>query len=357
MLRVCYLGPFNPVITRNRVIIKGLMRNDVKVIICNSFSSNRAINYVKALKSLKLDFDVLMIGARGDYFGQPLVPIFKAITKKPVVFDCMLTLYETNVIDREYVVDGSVKAKLWYFLDSTALHRADLVLSDTYSHSQYYSTEYKVNIGKFRRVFVGTDDDAFFPRSPKVTSDYFLVMFWGGFIPLHGIECIVRAAKLLEGHSDIRFELRGNGQTYDSMVSLAAALKLKNISFQPVWVTHEELPDHIARADVCLGNFGSTDKAKRVITSKSVDTLAVKKPLITGDSPAAREVFKDRDNCMLVPMSNPQALAEAILTLKNDDGLRRKIAQNGYNLYKQRLTPQVIGRELKADLMSLVESN
>lgn len=354
---VCYLGPFDPVLTRNRVIIKGLMRNNVDLVQCNTFSSNRMLDYVKTLKHLRLDYDIIMLGARGDRFGQPLVPIFKKITRKPIVFDAMITLFETFVVDRRTVAEGSVKSKLWHLLDYAGLDNADLVLSDTEAHSRYYAREYNVDFKKFRRVFIGTDDDAFYPRKPKTVNDCFLVMFWGGFIPLHGIEYIVRAAKLLEDHADIRFELRGYGQTYNSIVALISALGLKNISLNPVWVTYEELPNHIARADVCLGNFGATDKAKRVITAKSVDTIAMKKPLITGDSPAAREIFKDKDNCFLVPMANAKALADAILTLKNDDGLRRKIAQNGYNLYKEKLTPQVIGKELKADLIELVDKD
>jgi len=44
-------------------------------------------------------------------------------------------------------------------------------------------------------------------------------------------------------------------------------------------------------------------------------------------------------------MANPEALAEAILTLKDDEKLRDKIAENGYRLFKEKLTPKAIGKE------------
>jgi glycosyltransferase involved in cell wall biosynthesis len=356
-LIVCYFGPFDPVLTRNRVIIKGLIRNNVEVIQCNTLSSNSFLDYIKILKQLRFDYDVLMLGARGDRFGQPLVPLLKKITGKPVVFDAMISLYETDVIDRALVRQGTFKSSLWHYLDFAALDSADMVLSDTDAHSRSYAAMFNVEVGKFKRVFVGTDDDVFYPRVRKKRSDCFTVMFWGSFIPLHGIEYIIKSAKLLEKYRDIEFKFRGYGQTFESSIELAKCLKLFNVSFDSNWVSHEELPDYISNADVCLGNFGDTEKAKCVITSKSIDAIAMKKPLITGDSPAAEEVFRNRENCLLVPMANSEALADAILEIKENKKLREKIADNGYILYKERLNPVAIGRELKCDLLQLVNKS
>jgi glycosyltransferase involved in cell wall biosynthesis len=353
---VCYLGPFDPDLTRNRVIIKGLLQNKVELVLCNTIASKkRVIDWMKVLKYLRSKYDVIMIGARGDYYNQPLVPIVKSLTKTPVVFDSMLTLYETQVVDRQTVGLGSFKANIWQLLDDLALRRADLILSDTEAHLKYYSNFYGESITKFRRVLIGTDDDVFYPREIQKENDDFLVMYWGNYIPLHGIENIVKAAKLLEDHTDIKFELRGSGQMYKSCLTMSKTLGLRNISFNNKWVPAEKLPVCIAKADVTLGNFGNSQKAKRVITCKAVDSIAMGKPLITGDSPAAREVFTHLCNCYLVPMAHPQALANAILELKNNENLRRKIGQNGYRLFKERLSPKIIGRQLKSDLVELVE--
>jgi glycosyltransferase involved in cell wall biosynthesis len=355
---VCYLGPYDPKNGRNRVILKGLMENGVKLIECNAYSSNRIIDYIRLLrKHVGLSYDVVMLGARGEYYGQPLVPFVKSMTKKPLVFDAMLTLHETNVIDRKLVNKGSVKAKLWYFLDYKALNNASLVLSDTYTHAKYYSHFYNVEFNKFGRVLVGSDDEIFYPRVEEKESDYFLVMFWGGFIPLQGVKYIIRAAKLLESYKNVKFELRGFGQTYDEALDLSRSLEVKNVTFVSNWVSYDKLPNYIAKADLCLGIFGETEKAQRVIPTKAADALAMRKPLITGDSPAAREILKDRENCMLVPMANPKALAEAILTLKEDDELREKIAENGYRLFKEKLSPKAIGKDLKLILTEIVEKS
>jgi glycosyltransferase involved in cell wall biosynthesis len=189
------------------------------------------------------------------------------------------------------------------------------------------------------------------------STDKFLVMFWGGFIPLQGVKYIVEAAKLLEHQSDITFELRGFGQTYNESIELSRKLNSQNITFIPKSVTYEELPKCIAKASVCLGVFGETQKAKRVIPNKAVETLAMKKPLVTGDSPAAREILKNETDCILVSMANPKAIADAVLELKEDKRLRDKIAQNGFMLFKKKFSPKVIGNDLKMILKELTENS
>jgi len=355
-MSVCYFGPYDPKYPRNRVIIKGLRKNGVKVIECNARSFNRLLDYTKLLKKHQaLKYDVIILGAHGRYFGQPLMPFIRRITKKPVVFDAMLTLYETGVVDRKLIDGKSTKAKLWYLFDHNALQNASLVLSDTNTHAKYYSHFYDVEFSKFRRVLVGSDDEVFYPRQSKKEDNCFLVMFWGGFIPLQGVKFIIRAAKLLEDHKDVKFELRGFGQTYNEALELSKSLKIKNISFSSSWVPYAELPNYITKADICLGIFGETEKAQRVIPNKAVEALAMRKPLITGDSPAAREILRDKENCILVPMANPKALAKAILRLKENKELGQKIAENGYRLFKEKLSPKAIGKELKSILMELIE--
>jgi glycosyltransferase involved in cell wall biosynthesis len=338
------------------VIIKGLRKNGVEVIECNARSSNRLLDFAKILRKHEtLDYDAVILGSRGVYCGQPLVPIIRRRTKKPIVFDAMITLYETDVIDRRSVKASSVKAKLWYFLDYAALHSADLILSDTNVHAKYFSSLYNVEANKFHRVLVGSDDEHFHPMSIRKSNDTFLVLFWGGFIPLQGVEYIVQAAKLLEKHRDIKFELRGFGQTHSEIMDLSKKLRLQNVTFVPERVSYDRLPYYVAKADVCLGVFGKTEKAKRVIPNKAVEALAMKKPLITGDSPATREILTNMKNCVLVPMANPKAIADAVLALKEDKKLREKIAGNGYILFKEKLCPKAIGKQLKSTLMEFTD--
>ncbi len=332
-----------------------MKKSGISVLECNRQSSNRLIDYVLLLKKcITLKFDIILIGARGDYYGQPLVPLIRRLCRKPIIFDSVITLYETQVIDRRLFGRKSLKSFLLYALDYMAFKSADLVFSDTITHTEYYARFYNLPKEKTAKIPIGSDDEFFYPRKTPKCSDSFVVLFWGGFIPLQGVKYIIRAAKLLEGYPDIKFELLGNGQEYSEAIELSKTMKTSNVTFRPNWVPYNDLPNYIAKADVCLGIFGDTEKAKRVIPNKVVESLAMRKPLITGDSPAARELLKDKENCLLVQMANPRLLADGILKLRDDECLRQKIAKNGYYLYLEMLSPEAIGGKLKYHLIKLV---
>jgi glycosyltransferase involved in cell wall biosynthesis len=266
---------------------------------------------------------------------------------KPLIVDAFISLYDTEVFDRKRVREGSIEALRLYLKDKVLCELADHVLLDTKEHIKYFSETFHVPRKKFSAIYVGSDDDYFYPRE-EVENKVFLVTFHGSFIPLHGIEHIIRAMKLLEAHDDIRCEILGSGQTYGYVSQLARTLRLRNVIFHRKFLKYEELPNFIARADVCLGIFGVTPKAKRVVPTKVYDVLAMKKPLITGDTPAIREVgIVDRRHALLVEPGNPRALADAILELKDDERLRRRIAEGGYALFKEKFTPKAIGKRLK----------
>ncbi|HID86992.1 MAG TPA: glycosyltransferase, partial [Anaerolineae bacterium] len=128
-------------------------------------------------------------------------------------------------------------------------------------------------------------------------------------------------------------------------------LGLRNMAFYPTWLPAEELIHRfILPADVCLGIFGLSPKAQRVVPYKVFVALAMAKPLITGDSPAAREVLINGETALLCPMGDPQALAQAILRLREDPSLRRRIAEGGHRTFQERFSPRAIGAVVKGIL-------
>jgi glycosyltransferase involved in cell wall biosynthesis len=63
---------------------------------------------------------------------------------------------------------------------------------------------------------------------------------------------------------------------------------------------------------------------------KLFEYMASKKPLIVTDLPSLREIVSDEINGLIVPPSDPEALARAIKRLSDDKLLARKLAENAY---------------------------
>jgi len=286
------------------------------------------------------------------YLAHPVFPLAKTICRQPIVFDAFYSLYDTLICDRKLFDSGTFRSKALYYFEALACNSSNLILLDTNQHIEYFSKTFGIEKKKFRRLFVGSDDNVFFPRESKNNKQRLSILFVGSFIPLQGIEYIIKAAKILE-KENVVFEIIGTGQTQIEIMRLYRQLNCNNVNFLG-WKDYESLPFYYARSDICLGIFGNTEKAKRVIPNKVFDGLAMAKPIITGDSPASREVFIDEHHCVLCEMANPKALADSILKLKEDEELRNKISRNGYSLFKKRFSPKSIGEELKGYLCDLI---
>jgi glycosyltransferase involved in cell wall biosynthesis len=162
-------------------------------------------------------------------------------------------------------------------------------------------------------VLVGVEPEHFPPameRSPRPPGEPLRVLFYGQFIPLHGVETIVRAARLTDA-DPVHWHLIGTGQEAARIEALIKELEPAHLTWTP-WVPYAELIREIHAADVCLGIFGATDKAARVIPNKVFQVLAAGRPLITRDGPAARELLTDAAGATLIPAGDPQALAAAV---------------------------------------------
>jgi glycosyltransferase involved in cell wall biosynthesis len=353
-MTICFFGDYNSEYARNRVLIRGLKENGVNIIECNVRSGSKLKRHWGMITSYLKNsdsFNILLIGYSEDRW---LVLLAKILApSKVLVWDAFYSVYDKYVYDRKVISCFNPKAWYWWLIEYFICRLPDFILLDTQVHIDYFIKQFNVSPKKFIRVFVGTDIEL--DRSIPIVNDHpglFLVHFHGGYIPLQGVKYIIQAAKILEKHHDIRFNLIGRGQTWLVDRKLADYLDIKNINFID-YLPFDELTKIISQADICLGIFGDTMKTQRVIPNKVYEAAAMAKPIITGDTPAMKELFVNRENILLCRIADVDDLVEKILELKNNKELRNKIAQGGYKLFIQQTTPKVICQNLLAQLNDL----
>jgi glycosyltransferase involved in cell wall biosynthesis len=120
------------------------------------------------------------------------------------------------------------------------------------------------------------------------------------------------------------------------------------------WIEYDDLPREYWGAGCALGIFGTSDKALRVIPNKAYHALACGAPLITGDTPAARELLQDGENALLVPPGDPAALAEAMRRVAADPELATRLGRAGRAVYEERASEDVLGLRWRTLLEELV---
>ncbi len=274
-------------------------------------------------------FDVVIVG----YPGHLDLPAAKRAARgRPVVFNPLVSLADTFVDDRRRFRPGSLPARALAAIDRHALRSADLVVADTEAHAEYLASLAGLPTGCVCVCFAGAEERVF--HSGWRPLEPFTCLFVGKLIPLHGLETILDAARLAP---DLRFRIVGSGQLGHLIRSAPV-----NVEWVP-WVEYERLPEELHGAGCALGIFGVSAKAARVIPNKAFQALACGTPLVTADTPAARELLTEGESALLVPVGDPEALAGAVRRLAGDPGLARRLSAGGLAAYRERASEEVLG--------------
>ena len=343
-MRVLYFGTYERDYPRNAQVISALRRAGVEVVerhvgVWENSRQNWSAGPVAAtrlaLAELRLlrrpreEFDAVLVGYPG-HFDLPAAR--RTARGRPVVFNPLVSLSDTLVADRGRFRDGSLPARTLARIDRRALRSADLVVADTQENAEHLAELAGLPPERIEVCFVGAEERLFKPGWAPV--DPFTALFVGKLIPLHGLETILAAANAAP---DLHFRIVGSGQL-ESLVQE----RPENVEWVP-WVEYERLPAELHRAGCALGIFGTSNKAMRVIPNKAFQALACGTPLVTADTPAARELLVHDESALLVPAGEPEALAAALRTLRADPELAQRLGRGGRAAYEAQASEQALG--------------
>lgn len=375
-MQVCYFGTYDIDQPRTRVLIEGLQKSGVEV---SQYHVNlwqntshkvkfarhpeRMIKELRKilpayyslfreLKALK-DCDVVIFGHMGQ-LDLLLTAWWFRYHEIPVVWDALISLFDTVVDDRQLLSSRSIWAWILWKLDRLSGMYSDVILTDTQQNCVYWKRNFSLPSHKIHVVPVGAEDMFHrYASSNEPEAGCTRVLFYGKYAPLHGVETIIEAASCLRANSKISWTLVGRGQERIRAERLVDRLGLQNIDFVD-WIPYESLPEKISFFDIGLGIFGSTNKAKRVCPNKAYQILAAGRPLITGDTPAAREILwkNGLKGALLVTPGDAKELASAVCSIR--DCYSKEIARAGSELYRRYYSSEVIGRQVKRILSNVI---
>lgn len=292
--------------------------------------------------------DIYVLGFRSHELYWPVRWLVGDI---PIIFDALMSPYDALGSEGKSGMLGMIAAPLWKPIERSVLSDADLILTDTNQHIQYYGETFSLPEGKMLALPVGAVEKEDWRGVAEgngdiTTRDEMRLLFYGSFLPLHGSSVIIEAARLL-GDLPLRFDFIGGGRAAENLLLRDfPSTNCMHYTYRP-WVSFNEIIDSvIPQADLCLGGpFGDTKQARRVVTGKTSQCLALGKPTIVGMIDE-HYGFENKNNCLLVKQGNPQALADAIRWAWNNRGRLMKIGESGKFLYDQHLSQRVIQKAL-----------
>jgi glycosyltransferase involved in cell wall biosynthesis len=349
-MRICFLGAYDPGYPRNAVLRGGLQSAGIEVVECRTGwelgAPRRWMDLSCKWRRVRNGVDAVFVPE----FNHAFVRLARQLASAagvPLLFDFFISLWDTAVNDRGMSRPNGVRGRYRRLLDESALRLPDLVIADTEAHADFYARELGARREKMRIVPIGAPEWQFGPTPvpPRQPGDPVEVLYFGNFIPHHGLEYVIEAARHLRRDSRIRFRLVGTGQEHRRLKAGYDAEPTGNVDFHDP-VKQDQIPALIERADICLGTFGMQGKARRGVVNKTWQGMSAGRPVVTGDGPGSRSFFEDHSHCLLVPHGDSVALARAVMRLADDPKLASRIGAAGGELVRRRYSSLPLGGAL-----------
>ncbi len=371
-LRVCYFGTYRASYSRNRIMMAGLRQNGVEVVECHEalwhgiedrvntvsggwkkprFWGRIVQTYARLLRrywQLGGNYDVLVVGYPGqlDVF---LARLLSWIHRKPLAWDIFMSIY-LIAVERGLARSSRLAVRLLRGLEWLACRLPDGLILDTAEYAAWFERIHGVAAAGFHLVPTGADSTQFHSLPLPPESAPFTVIYYGTFIPNHGVPTMLEAARLL-ADQPIHFIFIGDGP--DRAVAESMAQGLLNVTFLG-WQTPAQIQQQVAQAHVVLGVFGTTPQSLMTVQNKIYEGLAMGRPVLTGDGPAVANALTHGEHLYLCERANSQALAAGISMLMNNVDLRQHLAAAGRAYFEMGYTVPQLGKRFNAILKAVL---
>ena len=196
--------------------------------------------------------------------------------------------------------------------------------------------KYRIHAEKISIVVNGVETGLFSPNHPNTSfkndiglQNKFLVSYIGTMGLAHGLNTVIEAAAILRRRfPDILFAFIGEGANKAALIESAKKQNLPNLLFisqKP----RNKMPAFISASDACLVLLKKRPVFKTVIPTKMLEFMSCAKPVILGVDGQARQILEDARGGIFIEPENAEALAESVVRLYQNEGLRETLGQNG----------------------------
>lgn len=168
-----------------------------------------------------------------------------------------------------------------------------------------------------------------------------------------GLENVYHALAILRDKK-IKFThtLIGEGDDNDKVLKLIKKLELEKVTELFGTLTHEDVINHYADADLfVLGCQIARNGDRDGIPNVMAESMAMNLPVVATNVSGIPEFLEDRVSGMMVPQKDPKALARAMETVLTDDDLRKQMTLEA----KKRITREFNNQKLIKDLARIYQ--
>ncbi|MDA9309047.1 glycosyltransferase [Flavobacteriaceae bacterium] len=297
--------------------------------------------FIELLIKIPLNDKILFLAMNHRYF--PALLLANTIWRRPIIADMYISIYDALKSRDQF--NGAFLKRLatfrfeWYYkyLDRLIIERPSQTIYNGDLEFKLISNLVNADINKSNYVIIPTSALTKLKINPS-PSEVFRICWWGTFMPFHGVDTIIKAARFLK-ESGVSFTLnlfgtpKNDTKPYEILVN---DLQLSNYVFFHTDKTFTNclLEKYLhTNCDLAFGNFSDSERAFRIFPTKIIDSFSMNIPVLT----MATEVIGDGadiNNDLFTCTNEPLDICAEVIKIINNPNEKERRANNGFALYE-----------------------
>jgi colanic acid biosynthesis glycosyl transferase WcaI len=192
----------------------------------------------------------------------------------------------------------------------------------------------------------------------QVRRDYgwgskFVVLYGGNLGLAQGLDVFIDSARLLREEKKIHFVLLGSGVEKDHLLRQVADYQLANVEF----ISHkpkDQVSAFFSAADLLFAHLKEAPHRVGTVPEKILAYMACGRPvLMAAQEGAALEVIRKHHCGLTAPPDNPEAVAQAILSLYHDTSRVEPLGRAGRQAVETNFAGNLVLENMAASMVNL----
>ncbi len=256
-----------------------------------------------------------------------------------------------DLVDLDLVAEDSFVLRIAELVYRLFLVKGDVVTPVSPGYVETLSRKYCVERGRIHVVRGGVDLSVFKPSAPKRNSGKFEVLYSGAFSIAYDFDQIIKAAKTVgETDPDVEFVIQGKGELLDSIRFRIKELNVTNVRIIDELLSREGVAELLGQANALILPLVDFKKPYPGMSSKLYEYQAVGKPIISCSMGVPSVYVKETNSGLIVCPGDSEALAKAVIELKENPSLARTMGENGRKYVETEASIEAVGLRMKGIL-------
>lgn len=286
-----------------RIIKKVLKEKKIDIVLLYGIATN-GIQTIQAAKELGIPVVYRALDVAHGLVKTPIIRQLVKICENYVVKNCKFILTTTPELGRYVIKMGAKKENV-----------------DTF------------HLGINFQLFRPLEKDNELLRNFGMSRDDKIVVFMGTLYDFSGLDKIIMNFNLLKNSvANIKLLIVGGGPALAHLQTLIKNKKLENDIKITGFIPQEDIPKHIALADVCVNPFDINIVTDSILPTKILEYSSCGKPIISTPLRGTVELLPNES--FGVTYSTPENFIKNMINLLLNEKKMGELGENGYNYVK-----------------------